>query len=379
MSAETAPAEPRPAAPTRYYGIQILRGLAALLVVLHHEAQNALDLFRSTSPAFLFRSTTLAFLIHGAAGVDIFFPISGFVLYLTASSVLRQPATAGAWRDFAWRRFVRVAPMYWFFTTLKLLLFFAIPATMLHYQFRLWNAAAAYLFLPAVNNLGQPEPPLVVGWTLAYEMLFYVIVTAAIAWRAPLLRFCAVLLVALSLLGLVIPRHWGGLTYLADPIELEFLAGMLLAASAQRLRRLPVYIPLLLSVAALALLSASPIVFVEFMPRRVLVWGIPGILLVLSAIALEPHFAFSRRRFLLLLGDASFSLYLTHTFIVPAVRVLFTRLDLQATLGLSLFFATGLALCLAVAIPFHLYVELPALNWLSKRGVPFSLRSAETP
>ena len=339
------------------------------MVVLHHEAQNAIEIFHSIN---------LGYMIHGAAGVDIFFPISGFVLYLTASSVLRRPQTPGAWHDFAWRRVVRVAPMYWFFTTLKLLLFFAVPATMLHFQFRLWNAIAAYLFLPAFNNMGQPEPPLVVGWTLAYEMLFYLIVTLAIAWRMPLLRFCAGILVILSLVGLVIPHRWGGLTYLADPIELEFLAGMLIAAGAERLRRLPAAVPLLLAALAPALLSASPILLVEFMPRRVLVWGIPGALLVLAAVALESRFAFSRQRVLLLLGDASFSLYLTHTFIVPAVRVLFTRLNLEGTFSMILFFATGLLVCLAVAIVFHLYVELPVLNWLSRRRAPFSLRSAET-
>ena len=114
------------------------------------------------------------------------------------------------------------------------------------------------------------------------------------------------------------------------------------------------------------------------MPQRVLVWGVPGALLVLAAVALESHFAFSRRRFLLLLGDASFSLYLTHSFVVPAVRVLFARLPLEGTVGQSLFFAAGLIACLAIAILFHLYVELPVLNWLSTRRAPFSLRSAET-
>ena len=339
------------------------------MVVLHHVAQASLDISRSTN---------LGFFIHGAAGVDIFFPISGFVLYLTGSAALRRPPTPGAWHDFAWRRFVRVAPMYWFFTTLKLLLFFAIPATMLHYQFRLWNATAAYLFLPAFNNMGMPEPPLVVGWTLAYEMLFYFIVTLAIAWRAPLLRFCACILIVLSLLGLILPHRWGGLTYLADPVELEFLAGMLLAATAERLRKLPIAVPLLLTAVALALLSASPIIMVEFLPRRVLVWGIPGALLVLSAVALESRFPFSRQRFLLLLGDASFSLYLTHTFIVPAVRVLFAQLQLEGAFAELLFFAAALLICLGVAILFHLYVELPVLSWLSRRRAPFSLRSAET-
>ena len=73
--------------------------------------------------------------------------------------------------------------------------------------------------------MGQPEPPLVVGWTLSYEMLFYAIVTAAIAFRQPLLRWSALIIGTLALLGLVLPHRWGGATYLADPIELEFLAG----------------------------------------------------------------------------------------------------------------------------------------------------------
>ncbi len=360
----TAPAPPH----TKYFGIQMLRGLAAVIVVLHHQAEAAGDIFIHTPD--------LSILNRGAFGTDIFFPISGFVMYLTATSILNRPRLAQAWKDFAWRRILRIGPVYWLLTLLKLFLLIAIPSAMLHYKFRLWNAIGAFLFIPSLNYMGQPEPPLVVGWTLAYEMFFYLLVTMAIAWRLPLLRWCAIVIGALSVLGLVIPHTWG-LAYLADPLELEFLAGMLIAANATRLQALPAWVPALCLVGATSFVIAYPAVSLAFVPQRALLWGVPGALIVLAIVALESRLKLWHPRFLLLLGDASFSLYLTHTFVVPTTRLLTRRLHLGGDAGLAFFFLLGLLLCTITAILFHLYVELPMLNRFMGFRTPWSLHSGE--
>lgn len=358
-----------PALQPRYYGIQILRGLAAIFVVLHHQAEAAGDLFPHVPG--------LALLMRGSMGVDIFFPISGFVMYLSASAVLARPHRPGDWQAFAWRRIARVAPMYWLFTVLKLAVFFALPALLLHYQFRLWNTIAAFLFLPALNYMQQPEPPLVVGWTLAYEMLFYVILTLAIALRKPLLAWSAAIIGVLAAVGVFLPHRWGALTYLADPIELEFLAGMLIAACASRLRVLPAWLAGGLFLASLAYMYGAPMPMLDFQPLRALYWGIPGALLVLAVVALEARWDLSRSRLLLLLGDASYSLYLTHTFVVPATRALAARLYWRGSPAVVTFFVGGLLLCLVVAVVVHLSLELPLLARMTRR-VPWSARSEQS-
>ena len=338
----------------RFYSVQILRGLAAVLVVLHHQAQAAEDLFP--------HPPSLAVLHRGAFGVDIFFPISGFVMFLTASALLARPPRPRDWQHFAWRRFLRVAPTYWGFTLLKLALLVAVPSVLVHFHFLLWNAVAAFLFLPAINALGVPEPPLVVGWTLVYEVFFYLLVTVAIARRLPLLRWCAVVIVPAALLGLVIPHRLGGLTYLADPIELEFLAGMLIALAAARLQRVPRLLAAVTGVAALAFALLHRTLNLEFQPLRVLAWGIPGVLILLAAVALETRVDLSRQRALLLLGDASYALYLTHTFTVPVTRSLARPLHLHGNASVALFLLAGVLACLVVGILFHVWVERPLLT-----------------
>jgi exopolysaccharide production protein ExoZ len=357
----------------RFYGIQILRGVAALLVLFHHQIQVAGDRIPGApSPRFL---------LNGAFGVDLFFPISGFVMFLSASSLLRKkPVGTSLWRQFGWRRIVRVVPLYWLMTCVKLLIFFLIPAAMLHFRLIPSNVVGSFLFIPAFDHNHVPEPVLPVGWTLNYEMLFYLIVTVALALRLSLLRFVSIVIVILAAIGLLVPQFhshsWGAWTYLADPIELEFLAGLLMAGFLIRVQATPVWLSVVVFFGALcfALLVPTP-GLLEFTPLRPLLWGIPGALMVWSVLALDPHWDLARQRVLLLLGDASYSLYLVQGFLMPAVGALAAHLHLHGAPGLVIFFGLSTVATIAVAIVVHLYVELPMLNLLSHGRPSWSLRS----
>jgi exopolysaccharide production protein ExoZ len=368
MSSE---ARPSPTRPARFYSIQILRGLAAVLVVLHH----------------LVEQTYLPYPMHGwhrwldngAFGVDIFFPISGFVMFLTASKLMAKARKPGDWHIFAWRRIVRVVPLYWFFTVCRIILVLLLPATLFRFPLGFWQAAASFFFIPTLNRLGQPEPVVAVGWTLIYEMLFYAIVTAAIAFGKPLLRWCGAIIGVLSILGMFVP-HTTGVAFLADPIELEFLAGIILCAGFARGWRPPVWLAIVILPAALLFALAAPAspYVLEFHRARALVWGVPGALILWASVALEQHIDLSRWRPLLLLGDASFSLYLMHTFILPVVHA---RLGIGARLTGArelAFFALSFGVSIAAAIAFHVWVELPVTRWLLDTRAPWSMRSADS-
>src|SRR5579871_6907304 len=113
------PAE-TPSARKDYSGVQVLRGLAAMLVVLFHAGLLADERFGAPGHHLfgpLFRA--------GAGGVDIFFPISGFVMVVSTVGLLAQP---GASRIFLTRRIIRIVPLYWIATTAKLVIVLAVPA-----------------------------------------------------------------------------------------------------------------------------------------------------------------------------------------------------------------------------------------------------------
>src|SRR5580698_4620797 len=150
-----------------FAGIQMLRGLAALMVVFHHATQWWADYVDQVNSHYAWGS--------GASGVDIFFVISGFVM--AVSTIGREHKTHPA-RSFLERRLIRVAPLYWLATALilaKTLIVNSHPelgngphasATSLSYIF------SSFLFIPYRNSVGTIQPLLLVGWTLSYEMFF---------------------------------------------------------------------------------------------------------------------------------------------------------------------------------------------------------------
>ena len=351
----------------KFYGVQVLRGVASVLVLLHHQLEVAVDRIPGTPHP--------RWMDNGAFGVDLFFPISGFVMYFAAQSLMRR---AGNWGEFAWRRLVRVGPLYWIFTTLKVVLAVLFPAAMLHYRLRAGNVVASYFFVPSIGQSGQPLPVLPVGWTLNYEAFFYVLVGIAIAWRLRLLRWVGWGLAGGAVLGAFVPRSWGAWTFLGDAIVLEFLGGMLLARFVDGVRRVPGWVAgaMLLGGLGYALLVPESGALV-FRAQRVLEWGVPGALMVWGALALESRVRMAGWRAALLLGDASYSLYLSHTFVLPALALMGVRVGLTGVSGLVWFSVSTLPVCLVVGVLVHWWVELPILRRMEGWRVPWVVRSAE--
>ncbi|WP_084080348.1 acyltransferase family protein [Edaphobacter aggregans] len=353
--------------PTRFYGIQVLRGIAAVLVLLHHQIVAIRDIRIAGAERFFI-------LTRGAFGVDIFSPVSGFVMYLAASKALRQPEAGRAAGEFASRRFIRVASLYWLFTTLRLIVVRITAAVSLLSHFSFWYIVTSYLFLPAYNPQGLVLPVLSAGWTLSYEMLLYAVVSVCILCRAPLLTWCTVVIGTLSVAGIVIPHSWGA-TWLANPIELEFLGGLFLAALCLRRVLLPPVLAISIAIASILFVALIPWEAEESL-LRALLWGVPGCLLLWAFTSLESVADLSRHTFLLLLGDASYSLYLTHLFFVPITARAIGRLHLEGMLTLAIAQAVGAAITVGFAIAIHLRIEQALMSFFSGR-IPWSLRSVE--
>src|SRR5258708_16367150 len=84
----------------RFEEIDVLRGLAAMCVVLSHYSTHCVGFFRE-APFGLELHT-----VYGFYAVQLFFIISGFVISLTLEK-------SNSWRDFAFSRLSRLYPAYW--------------------------------------------------------------------------------------------------------------------------------------------------------------------------------------------------------------------------------------------------------------------------
>lgn len=299
---------------TALISIQYLRAFAALLVVLAHIGwTNSL---------------------WGQQGVDIFFIISGFIM---AHVALREPLPSA----FLWARFQRVAPLYWIAT---------IAWVVIHPTYDLRDVVMSLAFIPHLDTSHWIGPVMKQGWTLLYEVAFYGLFAVALLLpNHRRLFFMTIVLTGLVALGWVARSDSALAQVYLSPLLVEFLAGLWLHRAWQRgwLERpiLGAIAVLAAAVAFIALRDVNPYGW------RFLMWGLPALLLVAGTLALER--LLPRLSWMLLLGEASYAIYLTHLFILPA---LITEARPLPTLAAVAVVMTG---CAIVGIIVHRLVEKP--------------------
>jgi len=276
--------------------VQALRGWACLMVVCYHCLQVTGG------------SAAIAAWPNLSAGVDVFFVISGFVM---VTSSARLAGAAHPARVFLARRAVRIVPLYWVLTALKLAVVAALPAATRSTAPNAWNIAASFLFIPSRNALGVVRPVLPVGWTLEFEVFFYLLFAAALALRLRLV-WVVVGLAGVAAAGFWRQAWWPAPCVLLNGMVLEFAGGMGLAWLAGQGWKLPRRLGGVLISAGMLALLVLPLAG----PWRCAVWGIPAVMVVAGALSVE---GVRVPRWVVAVGDASYAIYLVHPFVVPAL------------------------------------------------------------
>jgi peptidoglycan/LPS O-acetylase OafA/YrhL len=276
--------------------VQALRAAACLLVVLYHTVQASRG------------EAAIRAWPNGAAGVDLFFVISGYVMVASTRRLATQPHAA---RRFVSRRALRIVPLYWLLTAVKYAITRAAPAATPHTQATAWNLLGSLLFIPSRNAAGLIRPVLPVGWSLNFEAAFYALFALSLALRLRV-WWLLVPLTAAAAAGFFQADTWPAPLALANGMALEFAAGMLVWACAMPLPRRP-------AGAVLATGAALLLVLPQAGAWRFAVWGLPSAAVLLGALAMEAAWGRYVPRLLLALGDASYAIYLVHPFVVPVV------------------------------------------------------------
>ena len=152
------------------FSLQLLRYLAAIIVVGYHIEESLHD--RTSYNIYEFFS-------YGNIGVDIFFVISGFIIALSTSKISTDSKPHQT-KNFYIKRFIRIVPIYWFYTLLKVAMVLLLPALALRSELQIEHILSSLFFIPSMAPWGLMQPILPVGWTLNFEMLFYIIFGMAI-------------------------------------------------------------------------------------------------------------------------------------------------------------------------------------------------------
>lgn len=281
--------------------LQVLRGLAAWLVVYHHYMQ-IFHSFNSTSSIGEFFSS------RGGFGVDLFFVLSGFMMYLAAS----RPSTDG-WSFFI-KRLFRVFPTYWFFTVIIIIAVALIPNAFIYNQYTAYTLIQSLLFIPHENVSGLGVyPVLTVGWTLNYEVLFYSILAVCLAvFKRKGIYICC----ALILLFPVVFYSFDNVTMsvIKSPKMWQFVFGMAIGYIFLKYK----IIEIQLFKTGLISLIAGGIVLSGIVGYGLIHTTISASLIVIGFILINNLFNEKNllTQFLIKLGDYSYSTYLAHILVL---------------------------------------------------------------
>lgn len=330
--------------------IQILRGVAAAMVVVYHISNELEDRgFPTTFPEAGL----------GSAGVDIFFVVSGFIILHSAGSAFGTPRAS---RVFLARRAARVVPLYWLVTTLAAVTWLASHGTVSGWALRWFGASYAFLFYPRPD--GGDFPLYAQGWTLNFEMLFYGGFAAVLPLRrATALWALSVGCLVLVAAGRLVTLPWP-FTRWTDTNIVEFVLGLALAqahAAGLRLAWWP----------ALALAAAGGAAFVltfgsvdDWLPYRGFVWGPPALAVVAAAALYRPESSGAVRRAFEALGDASYALYLVHFAFFGVLAAGLGRFVSVARIPVPLYCALCFSGAVVLGFAVHHAVERPMTRGL---------------
>jgi peptidoglycan/LPS O-acetylase OafA/YrhL len=265
------------------------------------------------------------------------------------------------------QRIARIVPLYWIMTTAKIAAVLSVPSLVIRTRLDLPYVVGSYLFLPVRDRTGEFFPVLPVGWTLTYEMLFYALVSMALVLRCPMLAITGPALGAL-----VVAAVAGWLGGFANTIVAEFIFGVLIGIAIMRGLRLPPIVALILMCAGFGVILTGPVVSGVLRP---LTWGVPAWFIVAGAVALEDRLAPMLPRWLLGTGDASYSIYLMHLFVIPLVYLSVARLFPDA-LWLPLTVIGSLLASAAIGGLGYVCIERPLLHLLRRPSVTANIAIA---
>jgi exopolysaccharide production protein ExoZ len=319
--------------------LQVLRALAASAVVLFHCDWTGIASF----------------------GVELFFVLSGFIICYAAA---RDP------NQFFIKRAIRVVPLYWAATLSIICGAMMLPQLFPGSVVTAETIVKSLFFIPFTRADGEVYPLLFLGWTLNYEMFFYLIFGLCLTiskHKAPVLA--AIIIMILVALNPMLKPLGVALDFWTKPILLYFVVGI--AAYGLWLKRdywTQRLSPKVAMVASAMTFTLFVIDAPSWFAAHLVIKGFLAIVLMLMLIRLDGLVAWPA--WILLLGDASYSLYLLHPYAIEAIDRLVHPLS-STWMGITLtLFACALAGALAV-IGYKI-VEAPSNRYLRRwlgRGV----------
>ncbi len=335
---------------SRLRSLQMFRGFAALLVLLYHATTVSTRIYHQEFLGSFFK--------FGNSGVIFFFVLSGFIIYYVHADDLGKPRK---FKSFIIKRFIRLYPIYWIVSLTVLPVYFIFPSFGESFHRRLDVILQSLILYPQNPQLSVPI--IAAAWTLSYEVFFYLIFSCLILLKPKI----SLRIVVVWVLGIIVGNYYAIahsletpnfiiFYFLLSPINLNFIFGCLAAYLVLRLRddRIKISYILLLIIIGVGLYIRGN-------------YNIGSTIIIFSFALLEDLRAIAIYPLLCYLGDASYSIYLTHGNIVAVLARFTLALKINSLLGTSLTMLVIVAITIVCGCGFYSYIEKPLLVFLRKK------------
>lgn len=323
--------------------LQLIRGLAAILIVLFHG-------FGSTG--------ILAITKYGIIGVDLFFVLSGFIIFYVHYADI---GLKSKFKPYVVKRFLRIFPLYWMVTIIYIMLI-----TPFKHSFSVEHIIKSILLMPH-----QTLPIVGVAWTLEYEILFYLlfglmILNRKVFYPAFLIWFFTIIFFFISP---SLEPDYLMVGKIFNPINLEFLAGcgvgILITKNILNFK----WIPRVCISAGIIGICISVIInyFGIWEFHRAIGWGIPSAVLIFGLVKLELSQKIRIPQIFVYLGNSSYSIYLTHLITLLIFSKIIEKIGIffnPAVVGM--FYAVSCILSVVLGCAAHSLFEKPIMNYFKQ-------------
>lgn len=321
--------------------LQILRGISALLVCCFHFADyiNFQDL----------RLGEILF-SKGSIGVNIFFVISGFIITFTTYKKKFTANQSSELTLFYKRRIIRIIPLYFILT----LAWMVLGGNFMSY----FHGEGAKRLIHSVFFLPQKDtfPVLYLGWSLNYEMFFYLIFGISLLFNTKKYSFIVLFFIFTYILGIIYPFEGAYLQLVTSSLNLYFVMGILLAVFFNRFT-VNKSRASFISIIGVSFFLLYLFGFLKITNPLITLMVVS--LLVFSFLLFDFTFHYKGNRFLIFLGDISYSLYLSH----PFVEIFFRKFKVAGYFNIPYFIFKILVVIAVAAFLYH-FVEKKITHYL---------------
>lgn len=356
----------------RVNSIQFLRGIAALLVVYEHSMEVQIRYGSSLQQDFYFLDN------FGCIGVDLFFVISGFIITYVANKY--QGIDDGL--RFLEKRFYRVNPIYYIASLIFMgIIFIYLKGNNTPLSKWVGSLLDTLIIVPASGDVNLFNPILVVGWTLAFEWLFYIYFFLLILAKIKNKTFSLLITILLFvIIGALLNFNDFRLQFITNPIMLEFVLGVFiyhLYMSKIKITKWVGFIFLALGVICYLLLIRfgygdvwyyKKIITGDSSLSKFFFWGLPSSFIVAGSVLLEKNghlINLWSNRWMALIGNASYSIYLIHFSALLLFRIFYRQNPNFHPSDLMIWIQ--LIIAVAISIVYYKLVEKPLLNYFQKK------------